>query len=44
MVCEEGEDPDASEFTEAAQIAAYYSSLREGENVAVDYTLAKNVK
>lgn len=44
MVCEEGEDPDASEFTEAAQIAAYYSSLRESENVAVDYTLAKNVK
>ncbi len=44
MVCEEGEDPDASEFTEAAQIAAYYSSLRDGENVAVDYTLAKNVK
>ncbi|MBQ8404993.1 MAG: NFACT family protein [Clostridia bacterium] len=44
MVCEEGEDPDASEFTEAAQIAAYYSSLRDGENVPVDYTLAKNVK
>ena len=44
MVCEEEEDPDASEFTEAAQIAAYYSSLRESENVAVDYTLAKNVK
>ena len=44
MLCEEGEDPDASEFTEAAQIAAYYSSLRDGENVAVDYTLAKNVK
>ncbi len=44
MVCEEGEDPDASEFTEAAQIAAYYSGLRDGENVPVDYTLAKNVK
>ncbi len=44
MLCEEGEDPDASEFTEAAEIAAYYSSLRDGENVAVDYTLAKNVK
>ncbi len=44
MVCDEGEDPDASEFTQAAQIAAYYSSLRDGENVAVDYTLAKNVK
>ena len=44
MVCEEGEDPDASEFTEAAQIAAYYSSLRDGENIPVDYTLAKNVK
>lgn len=44
MLCEEGEDPDASEFTEAAEIAAYYSGLRDGENVAVDYTLAKNVK
>lgn len=44
MLCEEGEDPDASEFTQAAEIAAYYSGLRDGENVAVDYTLAKNVK
>ncbi len=44
LVCEEGEDPDASEFTFAAQVAAYYSSLRGGENVAVDYTLLRNVK
>lgn len=44
MVCEEGEDPDSSDFTFAAQTAAYYSSLRDGENVPVDYTLLKNVK
>ena len=30
-------------FTSAAEIAAYYSKA-DGENIAVDYTLAKNVK
>ena len=44
LVCDDGEDPDAEEFTFAASTAAYYSSLRDGENVAVDYTLLKNVK
>ncbi len=44
LVCEPGEDPVASDFTEAAQAAAYYSSLRDGENVAVDYTEVRNVK
>lgn len=44
LVCDDGEDPDAGEFTFAASTAAYYSSLRDGENVAVDYTLLKNVK
>lgn len=42
MICE-GEEPDAVDFTEAAEIAAY-NSKAEGENIAVDYTLAKNVK
>ena len=44
MVCDIGEDPDARDFTEAAAAAAYYSGLRDGENVAVDYTEVRNVK
>ena len=44
MVCDIGEDPDARDFTEVAEAAAYYSGLREGENVAVDYTEVRNVK
>ena len=44
MVCDIGEDPDARDFTEAAAAAAYYSGFRDGENVAVDYTEARNVK
>ncbi len=44
MVCEIGEDPDARDFTEVAEAAAYYSGLREGSNVAVDYTEVRNVK
>lgn len=43
MVCD-GEEPDARDFTEAAEIAAYYSSAEGGQNIAVDYTLARNVK
>ena len=43
MVCE-GEEPDAKDFTEAAEIAAYYSSAEGAQNTAVDYTFAKNVK
>lgn len=43
MVCD-GVEPDAQDFTEAAEIAAYYSSAEGGQNIAVDYTLAKNVK
>ena len=43
MLCN-GEEPDAINFTEAAEIAAYYSSLQGGVSVPVDYTFAKNVK
>ncbi len=39
----EGKEPTDSDFTVAAEIAAYYSKA-EGGNIAVDYTLAKNVK
>lgn len=42
MMCM-GEEPDAKDFTEAAEIAAL-NSKAEGENIAVDYTYAKNVK
>lgn len=44
MKCAQDEDPDARDFTEAAQIAAYYSDERSSENVAVDYTRVKFVK
>ncbi len=43
MVCE-GKEPAETDFTEAAEIAAFYSKGAEGQNVEVDYTLAKNVK
>jgi predicted ribosome quality control (RQC) complex YloA/Tae2 family protein len=39
----DGKEPTDLDFTSAAEIAAYYSKA-EGENIAVDYTLAKNVK
>lgn len=38
-----GKEPTDLDFTTAAEIAAYYSKA-EGDNIAVDYTLAKNVK
>lgn len=37
------EEPSEIDFTEAAEVAAYYSKA-EGNNVAVDYTNAKHVK
>ena len=42
MVCG-GVEPDVTDFTQAAEIAAYHSKAT-GENIAVDYTLARNVK
>lgn len=44
MRCGSDEDPDARDFTEAAQAAAFFSDERASANVAVDYTLAKFVK
>ena len=38
-----GVEPSEKDFTEAAEIAAFYSKA-EGNNIAVDYTLAKHVK
>ena len=43
LLVTEGKEPTDRDFTQAAEIAACYSKA-EGANVAVDYTLAKNVK
>ena len=43
MICN-GEEPPAEDFTDAAMIAAYYSSARDGKNVDVDYTKVRNLK
>jgi len=38
------DEPDDATYTEAGEIAAFYSEAREGANVAVDYTRARFVK
>ena len=43
MVCH-GEEPGERDFTQAAEIAAYFSKAAGEPNTAVDYTLARNVK
>ena len=43
MLCD-GEEPSERDFTEAAEIAAYFSKGADGQNVEVDYTLVRNVK
>ena len=43
MLCE-GEEPSVEDFTDAAEIAAYFSKGADGQNVEVDYTLVRNVK
>ncbi len=43
LLVTDGREPTDLDFTRAAEIAAYYSKA-EGDNIAVDYTLAKNVK
>lgn len=40
----QGSTPDDDDLTLAAQIAAYYSKARGGQNIAVDYTLVRHVK
>lgn len=42
LICN-GEEPSEKDYTEAAEIAAYYSKA-SGAPVAVDYTRVKNVK
>ena len=43
LLVTEGKEPTDRDFTQAAEIAALYSKA-EGQNIGVDYTLAKNVK
>ncbi|MBQ1956780.1 MAG: NFACT family protein [Clostridia bacterium] len=43
MVCDGMPEPSEKDFTQAAEIAAFCSKA-SGANIAVDYTLAKNVK
>ncbi len=43
LLVTDGKEPTDLDFTTAAEIAAHYSKS-EGDNIAVDYTLAKNVK
>ena len=44
ILCCNGQEPPSRAFTEAATVAATYSKMSDSENVAVDYTLVKNVK
>lgn len=39
-----GREPGELDFTQAARIAALYSSGKEGQNLPVDYTRVKNLK
>ncbi len=39
-----GTEPPESDFTEAAEIAAFYSQMKGSSNIPVDYTLIKNIK
>ncbi|MBO4422432.1 MAG: NFACT family protein [Clostridia bacterium] len=44
IMVSKNDEPPAEDFTQAARLAAYYSSKRGGVNVEVDYTQVKNVK
>ncbi|MCQ2353848.1 MAG: NFACT family protein [Clostridia bacterium] len=39
-----GEEPPVEDMTEAAEIAAYNSNARGGDNIPVDYSDVKNIK
>ena len=43
MVCH-GEEPESEDFTDAAEIAAFYASIEGEQKIEVDYTYVKNVK
>lgn len=39
-----GEEPSSEDYTDAAQVAAFYSKAPRGSSVDVDYTRVKNIK
>ncbi len=39
-----GSEPSELDFTQAARIAALYSSAKDGQNIPVDYTRVRNLK
>ena len=43
MLCN-GEEPEAEDFTDAAEIAAFYSKAEGEQKLEVDYTYVRNVK
>ncbi len=43
LLITDGNEPSDRDFTQAAEIAAFHSKA-EGQNIAVDYTFAKNIK
>lgn len=43
LLVTEGREPTDLDFTSAAEIAAFYSKA-QGDNIAVDYTLARHIK
>lgn len=43
MLCD-GEEPEAEDFTDAAEIAAFYSKTEGEARLEVDYTYVRNVK
>ena len=44
VLCTEGREPTDRDFTQAAEIAAFFSRVADGNNVAVDYTRVRNIK
>ena len=40
----DGQEPGDDDYTQAACVAAYHSSVRGGKNIQVDYTRVKNIK
>ena len=43
LLITDGKEPSDRDFTQAAEIAAFHSKA-DGQNIAVEYTLAKNIK
>lgn len=44
LLITDGIEPSVEDFTDACEIAAYYSKAKGGTNIAVDYLKAKSLK